>query len=224
MVLFKVKIEVEPFISAIIQCNNCWFYGHRREECKNKTKCLNCSQEHLFDKDFKFCKDENTKCSNCGDGHKANFRKCKKYIEQKEIRLHAAREHITIAQARKVCGPAAVNNYRQERLGQTYAGAVAENPKQGVQIVEVNGNESPNSERKRPDDLEICYKHKDNEVASLREDVNELKDTLKHMMEKFTELLEQNRQYFNHFLDNKVPPMGQDLRMIADSRKRERKE
>ena len=69
--LFKVQYDLR-----VIQCYNCAKFSHFSGNCRNRTACANCAQEHFL-KDFpNKPKKESTRCANYGEKHYACSRKC----------------------------------------------------------------------------------------------------------------------------------------------------
>ena len=56
------------------QCMRCYAFTHETYNCKNKLKCLHCSEEHFY----KNCpnKGKSPTCTNCSGGHKPNSNRC----------------------------------------------------------------------------------------------------------------------------------------------------
>lgn len=76
----KVTVEIWRKQHHIPQCHNCQQYGHTKNYCAAKPRCVKCNQDH-HTKDCK--KDSNTKpyCVNCqGNGHPASYRGCPHHV------------------------------------------------------------------------------------------------------------------------------------------------
>lgn len=79
-VLFEdaLLIPVQAYFEPILQCRNCWFFGHSKRACRGKEKCVTCGLTHL---------DECTTpafCVNCKGNHCNNFKKCPEFLQRKE--------------------------------------------------------------------------------------------------------------------------------------------
>lgn len=111
----QVKSNVEWYIPNVMQCQKCWQFNHKANECRKKAKCKSCRGSHTQ----VTCWSKTLKCANCSQNHMANDRKCPKYIEEKEIRMTAAREHISIYEARSNHRASTHNHYRQTALNHT---------------------------------------------------------------------------------------------------------
>jgi hypothetical protein len=71
----KVSIEAWRKPKGVPQCKNCQAYGHTRNRCFRKPKCVKCGGEH----DSKGCektKDQPCKCALCGEAHPASYKGC----------------------------------------------------------------------------------------------------------------------------------------------------
>ena len=78
--LFNCSLPVDQYIEKIRQCWNCGKYGHSTKVCRNKTICLNCSNEHSTQEcDYVSEGIRNYKCINCGLPHNANASICPVY-------------------------------------------------------------------------------------------------------------------------------------------------
>ncbi|KAI5729135.1 hypothetical protein M8J77_005311 [Diaphorina citri] len=57
------------------QCKRCQEYGHTKNHCNKKPRCVKCAQGHLTVQCVK-TKEMRPKCANCGEDHPANYRGC----------------------------------------------------------------------------------------------------------------------------------------------------
>lgn len=74
-----VKIEPPRPKRTIIQCANCQDYGHSKNYCHRKSRCVKCDGFHLTSK----CTKNPTAppiCTNCKGQHTANYRGCPVHI------------------------------------------------------------------------------------------------------------------------------------------------
>ncbi|XP_063960650.1 uncharacterized protein LOC129267840 [Lytechinus pictus] len=96
--LYELK-RVDNFSPPVPRCHKCQLFGHMKENCKGKLRCVRCGGEH----DFEECtQKENRKCFRCGDKHSPAYQGCKIYIEAKQIQKVKLKENITYAQATRV--------------------------------------------------------------------------------------------------------------------------
>ena len=75
---FNVKEihPLHPLQSKPVRCNNCREWGHKDFKCRNKVRCMNCSDSHMTKncrKDFRFTR---FVCFNCKGNHTANHPIC----------------------------------------------------------------------------------------------------------------------------------------------------
>lgn len=84
--LLHCVVAVEPKRKNydIPQCYNCQRYGHTRNYCKLKTRCMKCSGNHTTN----LCQAEIKICANCSENHPSSFKGCKYYEELKKSRYH----------------------------------------------------------------------------------------------------------------------------------------
>jgi len=75
--------RVQDYIH-VIQCFHCQKYGHKVENCPNKTEaviCMYCMNNHRSSACPNKLQKEKHKCSNCKECHPSNSHKCIKYIQ-----------------------------------------------------------------------------------------------------------------------------------------------
>lgn len=96
--IYHVKKSIELYIGDVIQCYNCFLFGHMSKHCNSKQTCCNCAEEGHTSAD---CKSPKPKCRNCKGEHLAVSRECPKRSEQYNLKKQALIEGITIKEARK---------------------------------------------------------------------------------------------------------------------------
>lgn len=74
----NVKIEKPHKKRSPPQCHNCQLYGHTRNGCHHKPRCVKCGENHLTED---CSKDRNSpaKCALCSGDHTANYKGCPVY-------------------------------------------------------------------------------------------------------------------------------------------------
>lgn len=84
---FNCVVSVEPKRKnyTIPQCYNCQRYGHTRNYCKQKTRCMKCAGNHSSPNCNQI---DILVCANCGENHTSAFKSCKYYEEIKRMRYH----------------------------------------------------------------------------------------------------------------------------------------
>lgn len=89
----KALVTVEPRKKAtnIPQCHRCQRYGHTKNYCALKERCVKCTEDHPPNQCRKTVKEPPT-CVNCGEAHPANYRGCKVH---KEIQQHRPQSRET---------------------------------------------------------------------------------------------------------------------------------
>ena len=88
--LFRVRFTVETYIQPVMQCKNCYKYGHPTKYCRNKTTCGKCSEQHSTVS----CKAHNLKCVNCKLPHMSDSTRCTIYQSQKNIKTKMSELNI----------------------------------------------------------------------------------------------------------------------------------
>lgn len=74
-------IPVQPYFEPILQCKNCWFFGHSKRACRGKEKCLTCGLIHTGEMECTAL----PFCVNCKGNHKSNDKKCPEFLKRKEL-------------------------------------------------------------------------------------------------------------------------------------------
>ncbi|KAF0763514.1 Uncharacterized protein FWK35_00034534 [Aphis craccivora] len=69
------------------QCHHCQKYGHTRNYCYRKPRCVKCGAEHFTDNCTKQL-EEPAKCANCGGNHTANYKEIINTLKLKLYHLH----------------------------------------------------------------------------------------------------------------------------------------
>ncbi|XP_029165179.1 uncharacterized protein LOC114936225 [Nylanderia fulva] len=96
--LYKIKIEVDPYMTLPIVCYNCFKLGHTSLNCRNETKCSMCGEN----KHQESCGTSCPKCSNCKGEHIATDRNCPIYRMEYEVKRLMAYENLAMGDARKL--------------------------------------------------------------------------------------------------------------------------
>lgn len=97
IILMNERFKVTPFLDPPVQCYNCQRFGHNAKFCKNKTRCVICSEEHRHID----CPNKNNtkKCANCKENHTSNYGGCQKMKEAKEIQKIKVNENLSYRDA-----------------------------------------------------------------------------------------------------------------------------
>ena len=89
-------IRVRPYNPRVLQCFNCYGFGHTSRVCTRDKVCLVCSQPEHGD-----CTGPKV-CANCKEGHHARDKTCKVFKKEQEALMKANAEHISVGHAKKV--------------------------------------------------------------------------------------------------------------------------
>lgn len=76
----KVTVENRRKASNIPQCHKCQNYGHTKNYCSVKPRCIKCKEDHQPNECRKRPTDPPV-CVNCGGNHPANYRGCPHHIK-----------------------------------------------------------------------------------------------------------------------------------------------
>lgn len=78
-----VTVEQRRRPRDIPQCTRCQRYGHTKNYCRLKPRCVKCTGHHLYSECPKRPNEAPT-CINCGGNHSANYKGCKYYTDLKQ--------------------------------------------------------------------------------------------------------------------------------------------
>ncbi|KAI5739525.1 hypothetical protein M8J77_020275 [Diaphorina citri] len=108
-ILYNV-VEICPLKGSklIPQCKNCQEFGHTRNHCNKKPRCVKCGQGHLTTSCVK-PKTVRATCANCKKDHPANYRGCS---IAKEAQMLRNKQRKNAAQANQ---PAKIKNVPTQR-------------------------------------------------------------------------------------------------------------
>ena len=94
-----LRIQVRPYIPAPRRWYHCQRFGHVLTSCRSKLKgltgiCFNCGQAAHGE-----C-NRSPYCVNCGGNHPTIYKKCERFIIEKEIQSLRTRERISFSEAK----------------------------------------------------------------------------------------------------------------------------
>jgi hypothetical protein len=96
------RYAVSLYIGNSWQCYNCNGYGHNAKDCRYKSRCVLCSENHTI----KECPKRNTnataKCSNCHGDHTASYGGCPYMKKAKKVERVRAEQRLPYRDAVKV--------------------------------------------------------------------------------------------------------------------------
>jgi hypothetical protein len=75
----KVKFKPPKQSRTIAQCANCQHYGHTRNYCHLKPRCVKCAGSHSTSQCLRKEKSNDVRCVLCGGNHPANYKGCMIY-------------------------------------------------------------------------------------------------------------------------------------------------
>lgn len=95
--LYSVRFPVDKYQLPVLQCNNCWMFGHKGTLCRRNAICKTCSEEHPSSE----CDKPTPKCVNCKLSHPANSTQCTVYQSQKRINKVRSDRNISYQEAKQ---------------------------------------------------------------------------------------------------------------------------
>lgn len=94
-----IPFKVKPFIMPVVQCFNCFLYGHTKNQCRGATKCKNCGEQNhegTCDK----------KCYHCNSRDHFSFNSvCPEFYRQKQIKELMSLDNLTYYEAKEKIPP-----------------------------------------------------------------------------------------------------------------------
>lgn len=100
IVVYSYNVKVHPYLPPIRQCTNCLRFGHLTKQCRSKTRCIQCGEEHPID----LCSNE-MKCIFCHGQHLATDWQCKERERQKRINELMGFYEYSYYEATQLCPP-----------------------------------------------------------------------------------------------------------------------
>ena len=89
-------MRIRPYNPRVLQCFNCYRFGHTSRVCTRDKICLVCSQPEHGD-----CSRPKV-CANCKEAHHARDKNCKVFKKEQEALIKANAEHISVGHAKKL--------------------------------------------------------------------------------------------------------------------------
>ena len=96
IVLDSEIMRVCPYRPRVLQCFNCFGFGHSAKICTRKKICERCGQAEHED-----CSRSLT-CANCKGDHQARDKECVMLKKEQEALLKSVTEHISVGYAKKL--------------------------------------------------------------------------------------------------------------------------
>lgn len=100
---FNNSLPVDTYNLPTIQCNNCCRFGHVQSQCRSKSRCFRCGEDHAGSS----CQvsEALSVCLLCSGNHYANSKDCPELGRQKAIKIMMSQESISFSEAANRCPP-----------------------------------------------------------------------------------------------------------------------
>jgi hypothetical protein len=116
----KIKFEPPKHKRDIAQCANCQRYGHTKNYCHPKPRCVKCAGDHLTSQCHRKERSSDVRCVLCSGTHPANYNGCMAYKDlQKKTYLPLHLKQYT--------PPAQIKQTLHTQPGVTYAQITKQN-------------------------------------------------------------------------------------------------
>lgn len=91
-----VNFHVEPYVYPVVQCYQCFRFGHTKSQCRSKAKCNNCAQDNCLSDP---CTNEK-RCVHCGSNdHMSTSRQCPAYNKQQCIKKIMSTQNLSFKES-----------------------------------------------------------------------------------------------------------------------------
>ncbi|KAL7288555.1 hypothetical protein TKK_0017297 [Trichogramma kaykai] len=136
------RVKVEVYVQRVMQCYNCFKFGHTSKTCRSDKIYFNCGDlDHKGE-----CPYKAPRCANCAKDnpedakHVSVSSSCPKFIEQKKINNIMAYENLSFAEAK------ALVSHRRQTTG-SFTGKTAESHPLLSKVLSNSGNQSNNHQK-----------------------------------------------------------------------------
>ncbi|XP_039305606.1 uncharacterized protein LOC113004804 isoform X2 [Solenopsis invicta] len=92
----NIGLRIRPYVAPVIQCFNCFRFGHFKHQCKNEARCIVCGDNMHGD-----CNKPEA-CRNCEGAHRSTKRSCPVALRNKEIKTIMAYNNVTFFEAERL--------------------------------------------------------------------------------------------------------------------------
>jgi hypothetical protein len=129
----RIKFEPPRQTRNIAQCAKCQRYGHTKNYCYQKPRCVKCAGNHLTEQCQRKERTRDVKCVLCTGNHPANYKGCMVYKQLQQQKFPSLRQKQYIP-------PASIQRYQQKQPGMTYSQAVTQqySPATAIQMSTAN--------------------------------------------------------------------------------------
>lgn len=98
-----VNFQVTNYIYPVVQCFNCYRYGHTSKLCRGNTRCRSCPKSHNGDNSDDVCVGVGPYCVHCNNReHSSTSKDCPEYRKQFNIKKVMASENIAFKEAETI--------------------------------------------------------------------------------------------------------------------------
>jgi len=119
---YRVNFEPPHVKREIPQCINCQRYGHTKDFCNRKARCIKCAEDHpTLSCPWKI-KSENVKCVLCEGNHPANYKSCMIYKDLQKRHFPTLRKKEITTKSQSQVESARIQS-KTVQPGRTYTSA-----------------------------------------------------------------------------------------------------
>ncbi|XP_058808592.1 uncharacterized protein LOC131674101 [Phymastichus coffea] len=97
--IYNVITKVTPYVRKVMQCLNCFKFGHYANKCRGKKRCSMCGET---DHPNEACQGLFPRCANYKESHKSNNRDCKIFKMHAFVNEKMAFENISYYEAKQL--------------------------------------------------------------------------------------------------------------------------
>ncbi|KAK2580368.1 hypothetical protein KPH14_001000 [Odynerus spinipes] len=180
------KITVEPprIKKELVQCKRCQRHGHTQKYCTRTPRCVKCTGDHFSTECSRNTRDENVRCTNCGEKHPAVYKGCvayitawnKKYKPYNQYQSHDKR----------------VETRQYKREGLSYASVTKQPTTNTTEKEDFNYQINNNNTQHKNEEITLMMSmmtEMKNLISEQTKQVNLLLTTLNHLLVHYTEII-----------------------------------
>ena len=96
IIIESETVRVRPYRPRVLQCFNCYGFGHSAKVCTRSKVCERCGQAEHEERSRSLA------CVNCKGVHRARDKECIVFKKEQEALLKSVAEHISVGYAKKL--------------------------------------------------------------------------------------------------------------------------
>lgn len=181
----RVKFEPPRPKRTIPQCANCLAYGHTKSYCRRNPRCIKCAGDHTSSACVRKERSDDVRCALCDGNHPANYKGCMVYKELQKQKYPPLRNKPTKPKQPFPQGAPQTDRQMVKKPHVDVALPVANQPKIN-QPPTIPQKDKEEKQTTLPQELSPTQFQEQHNVKSTTNEVKELMDMFKQMMQQMT--------------------------------------